>query len=71
MPGSSGSRNEQKVLLLMRIVEINAPEHLRLCDHDAGTMSFKQPVVLAIAGQASTTSSIVPAFPPYVMRSLI
>jgi hypothetical protein len=36
----------------MRIVEVNAPEHVRLCDHDASTVGFKQPVPLRIAGEA-------------------
>ena len=45
------SRNEQKVLLLMRIVKVNAPEHLRLCDHDASSVGFKQPVLLRLARQ--------------------
>lgn len=45
------SRNEQKVLLVMRIVEVNAPEHLRLCDHDASSIGFKQPVLLGLPRQ--------------------
>ena len=49
--GSLRSRNEQKVLLLMRIVEVNPPEYLWLCDHDAGPVGFKQPVPLRLASQ--------------------
>ena len=36
----------------MRIAEVNAPEHFRLCDHDAGPVGFKQPVLLRISDEA-------------------
>jgi len=36
----------------MRSGEVNAPEHLWLCDHDARTVGFKQPVNLRITGEA-------------------
>src|SRR4051812_46746680 len=37
---SFSAANETKVLLLMRIVEVNAPKHLRLSDHDARSVGF-------------------------------
>lgn len=48
----SRSGNEEKVLLLMGSVKVNVPEHLRLCDHDASSVGFQQPVLLRIAGEA-------------------
>lgn len=36
----------------MRIVEINAPEDLRLGDHDSSSVGFIQPVLFRIAGEA-------------------
>lgn len=37
---------------MMGIVKVNAPEHLRLCDHYARSIGFKQPVCLRYAGGA-------------------
>ncbi len=55
--GLSASRlippgHENKVLLIVRDVQVDSAEHLRLYDHDASTMIFKQPIVLRIAGEA-------------------
>jgi hypothetical protein len=36
----------------MRIVEVNAPEHYWLCDHDSSSVGFKQPVLFWIASAA-------------------
>lgn len=35
----------------MRIVEVNAPEHLRLRDHDASSVGLKKPVLLGLPCQ--------------------
>lgn len=45
------SGNEKKVLVLMRSAEVDPPKHLRLCDHDAGSAGFEQPVLLRVACQ--------------------
>ncbi len=50
-PCSLRSRNEHKVFLLVGSVEVNPPEYLWLCDHDAGPVRFKQPVPLRFASQ--------------------
>ena len=54
----------------MRITEVNTSEGLRICDHDASSVAFKQPVPLRIASEAfndqfdrAGVASVRPAIP--------
>ena len=67
--------HEKKVLLIVRIVQVNAPENIRLHNHGAGAMVFKQPVLLRIANQSFDDefdhSGVVPVTHAITLMNLV